>query len=46
MKKEDLVIRCIYTENAKPAEQILIESFRLFLQRELDGLAKGHDKSD
>ena len=39
MKKEDLIVRCVYDENAGTVEEILLESFRLFLQKEL--LAEG-----
>lgn len=35
MKREDLTVRCVYDENAGAAEEILLESFRLFLQKEL-----------
>ena len=43
MKQEHLIVRCTYEETAKTADQVLYESFRLFLQRELGTFANGCD---
>ena len=41
MKKEDMIVQCTYAENTKSAEEILYESFRLFLKKELGEFANG-----
>lgn len=41
MKKEDIVVRCIYEEQSKSAEEVLYESFRLFLKKELGKFVNG-----
>jgi len=44
MKQGNLMIRCTYEETSKKVEQILHESFRLFLQRELGVFANGYGR--
>ena len=39
MKKEELVVRCMYGDYSKPVVQVLRESFCLFLQKELEVFA-------
>lgn len=41
VKKEDVIVRCIYEESSKPVEEVLKESFQLFLQKELNTFANG-----
>ena len=39
MKQDHVIVRCTYEEPVKTADQVLHESFRLFLQRELETFA-------
>lgn len=40
MAEKTLIIHCIYEEEGPTIEEIILESFRIFLKRELDILSR------
>lgn len=50
MKKKQIVVSCTYSETGRPPEELIRESFRLFLQKELLSPAAHrplqHDRGD
>ena len=39
--RNELTVNCTYPEDGRNAREILLESFQLFLRRELGSVAKG-----
>ena len=45
MKLQDITVTCIYNESSKDIQEIIIGSFAVFLQKELEGFQK-HRRHD
>lgn len=39
--RSELIVTCVYTEDSKSAQELLLESFQIFLRREMESVAKG-----
>ena len=39
--RSELIVTCVYTEDGKSAQELLLESFQIFLRREMESVARG-----
>lgn len=39
--RSELIVTCVYTKSGKSAQELLLESFQIFLRREMETVAKG-----
>lgn len=39
--RRELIVTCMYTEDGKSVRELLLESFQMFLRREIKTVAKG-----